>query len=282
MDRITRGVMVTAGGALTTALTALALVWLDLRYDAAIYSFVYGFVLPFGAFFSGLVAASGYLLGARLFNYRPGWAQLAAILVLSGGTFFLVYWLEYSFVTVDGIPLRELESFGPYLAFALTHTALDVGPASERPVQLGLMGYGYAALQIAGFALGGLCIWLWLRASAYCKACSLYMMKQGSQTRYYERIDEMNLCRAAFEVEAGAGAFRRAVQRHAQSGSRQAGATTGYALNIAFLHCGQCGQQWLELTGRQRTNKVWSLMKGARYSAYCTERIDAMEKLAGS
>jgi hypothetical protein len=280
MDRIVRGTLVTLAGMATTLLTAAGLVYLELRHDVAIYSFVYGFVIPIGAFLSGLVAASGYLAGARVLNYRPGRWQMASILLLSGGTFFLIYWLEYWLANVDGKPLRDLVTFGAYLIYMLTHTTLDMSHGTDKPVELGLAGYGFAALLIAGFALGGLCIWAWLRGSAYCEACGLYMKKQGSQTRYLGRREELDACNAAFKQDAGAGQFRKAVDGHGRAGAREPDATTGYSLDVRFMNCAGCGAQWLELISKERTNNRWSRISGVHYSTYCSERIDSIEKLA--
>ncbi len=77
MDRIAKGLIVTIFGIATTVLTAAGLVYMELRYDCAIYGFVYAFVLPFGAFISGVVAASGYYIGSRLVSFRPRRGVLA-------------------------------------------------------------------------------------------------------------------------------------------------------------------------------------------------------------
>lgn len=282
MDRMLRGLIVTLFGVATTLLTAAGLVFLELRYDCAIYSFVYGFIVPFGAFLSGLVAASGYYVGSKLLSYRPGRWMLGVLLGISGANFFLIYWLDYFYLTVDGTAVRTYMTFPAYLAFTLTHTSLTTGVGDSGAIELGLAGYLYAALLIVGFALGGLCVYGILRASAYCDACGLYMKKKGSQTRYYVTKDELQTASAAMRVAMGEKHFREAMQLHARSGTREIGATSGYSLRAGIKQCAGCGRQWMELGAKQRVNKSWNYLSGFHHAAYCTETIDALEELAPS
>ena len=282
MDRLLRGILVTALGIGTTVLTAVGLVYLELRYDCAIYGFVYGFVLPFGALLSGMVAASGYWIGSRIFSYRPGRIALANMLAVSVANFFLIYWLKYTHLKVDGESIRDWMPFAAYLRFTLTHTALRDTHFPGDPINLGVAGYGFALLLMAGFALGGWFVYAITRSAAYCEACSLYMQKQGSQTRYFVSREEMAGCGARFKAEAGRGRFRKAMELHAAAGTRQAGANTGYSIAIEVSHCSRCGEQWLELVGKQRVNNAWTRISDARYSSYCAERIDVLEQLANA
>jgi hypothetical protein len=282
IDKLVRGVIVTLFGIATTALTAIGLVYLELRYDCAIYGFVYGFVIPFGAMLSGCLAASGYYLGSRLVNYRPGRLFFVNMLAVSGGNFFLIYWLKYSLLKVDGEPVSKWMTFADYLRFALTHTAFTLGHSPDDKYVLGVGGYAYAAVLILGFACGGWIMFRLAQSAAYCEACSLYMQKQGSQTRYFVKRDDLAGCSAAFKSEAERGQMRKAVDLHSRAGLREEDGTTGYFLRVEFMHCKRCGNQWLKLAARERVNNSWNRMSDFRYSTCCGERIDAIEKLAGA
>jgi hypothetical protein len=59
-------------------------------------------VIPAGAIGTGMLAACGYLAGARLLNCRPGRDLLSVILASSAGMFFLIQWFDYLFMNVDG------------------------------------------------------------------------------------------------------------------------------------------------------------------------------------
>ncbi len=282
MGLYVRALIVTLCGVATTALTAIGLVYLELNYDCAIYGFVYGFVLPFGAILSGMVAASGYFLGSRLLNYRPGRAMFVNILGVSAANFFFIYWLKYRLLQVEGEPVRNWFSFAAYLRVALTQTAITVGHMQDHPISLGLWGYLYAAVLILGFALGGYFIFNLTRSAPYCQACSRYMKKQGSQIRYFARFEQMAAGFADFQDAAADGQMAKAVNRHAASGLRQADASTGYALQIKFRDCPRCGQQHIELNGRKRINTSWSNVSNLKYAAYTSDRIMVIETLAGA
>jgi hypothetical protein len=239
-----REILFSICGLVTTVLTAVGLVYLELHYDCAIYGFVYAFVLPFGAMLSGLVAGSGYYLGSRLFSYRPGRGSFVSMLFVSGANFFFIYWLKYTNLKVDGESVRDWMTFPAYLRFTLTHTSMRMGYEGAAPgsgFELGVGGYAYAALLILGFACGGYFVFNLVRSAEYCEACSLYMKKQGSQTRYFTRWESVTACSVGFRSEAGRGEFKKAVALHGAAGARDADATTGYSLGVEFRHCKRCG-----------------------------------------
>jgi hypothetical protein len=285
MDKMLYGFFVTLFGIATTLLTAAGLVYLELHYDCAIYGYVYAFIVPMGAILSGFVAASGYYFGSKLLSHRPGRGVLACVIAISGGNFFLIYWLEYILLKVDGEPIHSYISYLDYLRFTLTHTSvtMNFGAVSNGDaINLGMGGYAYAALLIAGFAFGGFIIYNILRMAPFCESCGVYMKKQGSQTRYFVRYEDLAECFAAFKAEMEAGQFRRAMEVHADAGSRKLDASSGYSLRAEIKQCKGCGKQWVELVAMQRVNKKWNRITNIKFSAYCTQRVDAIEELASS
>ena len=280
-DRQLRGVMVTRCGISTTLLTAAGVVYLELRFDCAIYGFVFGFVIPLGAMLSGFVAASGTYLGSRMVSYRPGWGMFATMVGVSGGNFFLVYWLKYSLLRVAGEPVRNWMTYGAYLRIVLAHTPFKMGHTAGDAAALGAGGYGYAALLILGFAFGGYFVFSLVRSAPYCQECGVYMKKQGSQTRYFVRRIDMAACVTDFKYADRMGKARRAVETHARAGVREADAYTGYALRVEFKQCIGCGRQWLELIAEQRVNEAWNRIVEIRYAGYCAEAVEVTEELAG-
>ncbi len=121
-----------------------------------------------------------------------------------------------------------------------------------------------------------------MRTFPYCDACGTYMKRHGSQTRYFVRYEEMTAAAAAFQAETERGQFRRAMEIHSEAGLRDTDASTGYSLCAAVRQCKGCGKQWVNLIAKQRVNKSWNWISGFKYSAYCTERVDALEQLASS
>ena len=282
MDRFLRGAIVSFFGIDTTILTAIGLVYLELHYDCAIYGLVYGFVLPFGAMLCGLVAASGYYAGSRVMSYRPGRWFFIGMMAVSCGNFFLIYWLKYTHLRVDGESIRNWMPFADYLRYTLTHTAITLTRSQSDAFELGAGGYAYAVVLILGFALGGYIVFALTRSAAYCDACSLYMKKQGSQTRYFVRREDAAECCAEFQAEEERGRVRRAAELHGRAGLREMNAKSGYLVAVEFKHCARCGKQWFELVAKQRVNNSWNRICGRGFLAYCAEPVDVVEKLAGS
>jgi hypothetical protein len=280
MDRIVKSLVVTLFGVTTTVLTAMGLVYMELRYDCAIYGFVYGFVIPFGAFLSGLVAASGYYAGSKLLSFRPGRGVLLNMVAVSGGNFFFIYWLEYKYLTVDGEPISKWISYRDYLIYTLSHTSVTLDQFTRDTVVLGLWGYAYAALLIVGFAFGGYCIYKLVRSAPYCEECGFYLKKKGKQTRYFERLEQLADCMADFRLTTGRGEFRKAMHDHADAGSKMVDDAKGYAAIVEVRECKGCGKQWFDLHAKQRVNKNWNEIAKLRYSTFSTEKVDALEEMA--
>jgi hypothetical protein len=281
MGRIIKGLLVTLCGVATTVLTAMGLVYLELKQDFAFYGLVYGFVIPFGAFISGLVAASGYFFGSRLLNFRPGRLVLWSMVAVSGGNFFFIYWLKYLYLTEDGEPIRSAISFHEYLTYTLSHTSVSMSQFSSDTVSLGIGGYLYAAMLIAGFAFGGWCIYNLVRSAPYCEVCGVYLKKKGKQTRYFERRDQLVDCIAAFKARTERGEFRKAMQEHASAGSNMVDDTKGYSLIAEVKQCKGCGRQWFRLIAKQRVNKSWNVIPELKYETFSTETVDALEEMTG-
>jgi hypothetical protein len=282
MDRIVKSLIVTLFGIATTVLTAAGLVYMELRYDCAIYGFVYAFVLPFGAFLSGLVAASGYYFGSRLLSFRPGRGVLANMIAVSAGNFFFIYWLKYQYLTVDGEPIRKWITYPAYLTFTLSHTSVTFDQFTHDTVTLGFWGYAYAALLMIGFAFGGFCIYNLVRSAPYCDGCGFYLKLKGKQTRYFERLERLADCLAEFRLTTGRGEFRKAMNDHAAAGAKMEDDGKGYSAIVEVSECKGCGKQWFDLHAKQRVNKRWHEIAKLRYSTFSTEKVDALEEMAGS
>jgi hypothetical protein len=96
------------------------------------------------------------------------------------------------------------------------------------------------------------------------------------------RYENLGECSSGFQTEMKRRQFRLAMEAHGAAGSREESETSGYSLRVEIRHCIRCGKQWASLIAKQRVNKSWRVLSGIRYSAYCTERVDALEQLAGA
>jgi hypothetical protein len=194
VSSVVQDLLVAGFGTATSFVTAIILAAIEIRFDFSIYSFMYWFVIPAGAICSGIAAASGYYAGARYFNRKPTKLLLLNMVVISITTFFLIHYINYYFLIVDGRPGRELVDFAKYLDIVLSHTAVRFrvmrGPVSG-PVELGSWGYLYAVLQMVGFAIGGVAIYWYLTGLPCCERCSKYFAAEHmhTQTRYTQMLE---------------------------------------------------------------------------------------------
>jgi hypothetical protein len=277
VSRVAQDFLVSGLGALTSVLTAAILAAIDLKFDFSIYSWMVWFVIPVGAICCGLVASSGYYLGARLFNHRPTRILLFNMVGISISTFFLIHYLNYYLMRVDGTAVRDLLPFSQFLDLELSHTAMQFSIRAHpvgTPVELGSWGYLYAVLQMLGFAIGGVFVYFNLKSLAYCDTCSRYLVKKGIQTRY--TADSDTLTKAVTEIMQcfSERRFQDAISAHAKAAGYEN--STGMTLRsrVEVKRCKDCNQHWLKFTVSKKAKKdEWEDIGQLGYEAFCVEPI---------
>src|SRR4051812_1746689 len=80
-------------GMATSGAVAYASHYMAVHWDFAPFTWMANFVIPVGALLCGFVAATGYWIGARLFNHRPTRMLAVHILIISLGTYFTIHQL---------------------------------------------------------------------------------------------------------------------------------------------------------------------------------------------
>ena len=169
VSRLFQDFTVAATGAATSFVTGAILVAIERSSGFSFYTLMSLGAIPVGAVLSGFVGASGFYLGARLFNHRPTKILLLNMVVISVATFFLIRYFSYYLLTIEGKLVRDFISFVDFLHIELSHN--------------GSWGYLYAALQVIGFAAGGLAVFGYLNSLPYCEKCAKYLSDKESQTR---------------------------------------------------------------------------------------------------
>jgi hypothetical protein len=274
--KLTQDLVVTSFGAATSLLTAVILFGMEQTFQTSLYTWTFDYVLPLGAILSGLAASAGYYLGAWYFDYRPTWRILLGMVVVSVGTFFLVHWLSFRFLQVDGRPLSEQISFFTYLDWLFRHQSLRPLFESKAPVpagELGVWGYFFALLQIAGFALGGVCVFLRLAAIPYCEKCSRYFSVGGKQERYtadpYAFASLLKEVAAAFD----AGRLNEAIARHTSSEDSKPARKCRFKSTLDLCRCSGCGTFRLDFSAHERFGNAWKRIKGAKLAGLHEEAL---------
>jgi hypothetical protein len=254
MKTTVQDLLVTLFGAITSLLTAILLSWIERHWNFSIYSFMFWFVIPVGAIGAGFVAAGGYYLGAVFFNHRPQKIILLNMIAISLGTYFLIQYLDYIFLEIEGKQVSDVLSFWQYWDLTTAHTSVQfrVGRghvAVGSPVELGSLGYVYALLQIIGFAIGGVFIYFYLAAKLFCGKCSRYFSNKGTTTRYTgdgEKFKEFFAKMAALLDEHK---LSEAIALHATEGGEVKCKTKEHHLktDVNIKYCKGCGQHYLGL-----------------------------------
>jgi len=163
------------GSGLATSAISLFLVFLlaAVTEDFQLMGFYLNYIIPIGAIGAGLVAGSGYGFASWLSGVKISRKLLLAVVGLQIGTYFLAQYVEYrNFAPCyeDGTPLGFFEYYD-YMARSFAWTQ-DDGSMGEP---IGLWGYAFRLLEVAGFAIGGLIVPLILFKKPYCAKCQVYM-----------------------------------------------------------------------------------------------------------
>jgi hypothetical protein len=157
-------------GLLTTA-AALAGVFLLAHLQRTnVMGWHYLYVIPYGALIVGAVAGSGYVISGWFVDLRVRWGIFWLIVLLQTLAFFSTSYVEFLTLGpfVDRMTGARVRFFRYF--HVMTTSLKWVG---ERET-LGLAGYWFRALELAGFVLGGVVCLVFLTGSDYCHLCSRY------------------------------------------------------------------------------------------------------------
>ena len=120
---------------------------------------------------------------------------LANLLSMAVSTYFVVQYLQYYEMAVNGQHVRDLVFFSTFLDLAIRNqklglfmaTGLDTGALAK----LGVFGYVLALVQIGGFAYGGFYLFSRLRVRAYCDRCEALLEPSMVDSRYAVMTEEV-------------------------------------------------------------------------------------------
>jgi hypothetical protein len=174
--------LVLYSGLATSALTLLGVHLLDVyATDFNIMGWYADYLIPVGAVMVGLAASSGYGLASWLTGVKISHSLFWAVMLIQLLVYFAAQYIEFSHLHLfhrDGRPVGFLEYYD-FMArsFAWKH---EHDNGSGEP--LGIYGYFFRFLEIAGFVMGGLIVPVLLRKAPYCQACRRYMRTRALST----------------------------------------------------------------------------------------------------
>lgn len=241
--------IVTAFGMASSAAVAYASFYLARYHDFAVYTWMANAIIPIGAIICGFVAAIGYWVGSRLFNHKPTKLLLANIVLVSLGTFFSIYHLDYSHSFYQGMPLDSVMSFPDYLVASIEHMTYKSNHSWEKATELGKWGWGAAGLQVLGFCLGGWAVYGILASTPFCANCSMYFRRLWSRGTKWKDLPEMGQQYDQLSALLDGGHFQAAVDQHAASGAKMYRASG--LLSMTQHQCPGCKENRLGLLAQK-------------------------------
>lgn len=259
-----------AFGAITSIATAIILFLIEGSFGFSLYTWTFWFVIPVGAILAGFLAAVGYYLGARLFSLRPTPLILLNMVAIYVGTFFLIHFLGYASLEINGEPVSDYVSFGTYLDILLRHQSVgfyfrhvEVGATGE----LGGWGYAYAVLQIMGFAFGGVAVFGYLSSLPYCDRCSRYLSGRAKQERFAGDPDAFAQMVEQLATAIDAGRPQEAINQHA-AGEAKHRKELHLKSILKLRKCRGCGTNWLGFSAHKWTGSNWKDLNKLEFSTF--------------
>jgi hypothetical protein len=155
MSRIVRNLIVIFLGAASSLIVASVLFWLALRGGRSLFSITVASWVPAGAIGAGVVAAAGYYAGSRLLRLRPARIMLAAILLFSAGTVYLMDSVDFGLMRINRKSIHGVGSMGGFVSEALAQSPLRMafagGGSGDAASSTGAApSSGAAAAAVAG------------------------------------------------------------------------------------------------------------------------------------
>ena len=267
--------LILACGAGTSVLTAGALVAVEHATGWELHTWMFLLVVPVGAVVVGMIAASGYYVGAKWRDRRPGPAVLAGMVSVAAGTWLLTYVLRYETLVVNGTPVCNLVGFGTFLDLAIRAETLTVrfqGMSGDTgPV--GGWGYFFAGLQVLGFAGGGAAVYGMLAAQLYCDRCSAYGRLQGERARFFAAPEAFTSHYEQVATEILGGRLGGAVARQGHDGSAASAKGDYLRSTLTLSACPRCRRSHLRLCIAKQAEGKWSDLPGKDVTAWSEETV---------
>lgn len=124
MNRIVRNLIVILLAAVSCLVVAAVMFFAELRGAHPLFGTMANSYIPEGAIIAGLLAAGGFYAGSRLLRLRPARIMLAAILLLSAGTVYLMDSVEWGLAMTTPTSIRGARSTTAFVANALVQSPL--------------------------------------------------------------------------------------------------------------------------------------------------------------
>jgi len=145
------------------------------------------------------------------------------------------------------------------------------GQQKGLPVELGNWGYATAALQVIGFALGGVATFAYLVSLPYCERCSKYLKAKAKQIRYVPENFSETVTGILASIDGDR--FQEAFDSHSTFGSDQ-NPKDGYLRSqLEWKQCPACKINWLGFSAQKLAGDDWQDIKGGSYARFSQSEL---------
>jgi hypothetical protein len=129
-------------------------------------------------------------------------------------------------------------------------------------------------LQVLGFSIGGLLVYSFLRSRPYCEDCHLLLSRKGAQTRYFDRLEEINGSVEDVLSKAKNRRLQLAVQAHGARGAAKKSKAAEFASTIRVSLCMRCETHRMDFRAMRKSGTSWKEIPVLGYSASSYEPIE--------
>lgn len=259
--------MVTFCGVVTSVLTAAIVFAIHQLTGVNVFTYTLSFIIPIGAILTGMLSVSGYYFAARHFNTKPGVGFFVQMILVGVATQVLIYWSEYTAYMRDlsAIEASEGVRFFEYLTTSLTEARYQVGRRLDDTVVVGQYGYALAIMQLIGFVLGAVAVYIVLRRQPMCQSCNVYMKPRVKKRHifaneddfwlYYNNIRDLDTRSTLF-----ADMVKVSHTSKVYNGS--------YRLDDTLYACPDCSQQLIQHLVAVRKRDFWTPLPPLKRQVY--------------
>lgn len=273
MARILSSGGVALAGLVTSILTAILVALFHAWTGFNFFTFSMWILIPVGAIGCGFVAASGYYLAAKFLHQRPTKALLVQLVAIAAFTQFLIYWLEYRTLVVEGVNVSDFVSFGRYLDISLTKTHMKLGRAAHIDTgEVGSFGYLLAIIDFIGFIVGGVVTYFVLESHPSCQPCGKYLKTLVKKEDSFRDTDSfVAYYDGEFAHPVDSSEFALHVGTEHSAGKAEAGTVN---LETRVWGCPKCNSQAVGEKAQIFNGKEWKQLDDLNRFIWMPDGID--------
>jgi hypothetical protein len=129
-------------------------------------------------------------------------------------------------------------------------------------------------LQFGGFSIGSLLVYSVLRSRPYCAECHLLLNKKGAQTRYFDRVEDINGSVEDVLAKAKARRLQLSIQTHGSRGAARKSKSAEFASTIRVSLCMRCQAHRMDFRAMRKSGASWKEIAVLGYSASSFEPLE--------